>query len=83
MMIPIGLLIGIVKLFLGDAGENITRILGLIAAPGMLIYLGIEKTIYKLIQQYEKRLEYQRILRYEKLESLKDEERQILNLLSI
>ncbi|NMF64648.1 hypothetical protein [Brasilonema octagenarum] len=83
MMVPVGLLIGIVKIFFGEAGENLTRILGLIAAPGMLIYLGIEKIIYKLIQQYEKRLEYQRILRYEKLESLKDEERQILNLLSI
>ncbi|NMG19027.1 hypothetical protein [Brasilonema bromeliae] len=83
MMIPVGLLIGIVKLLFGDAGENLTRILGLIAAPGMLFYLGIEKTIYTLIQQYEKRLESQRILRYEKLESLKDEERKILNLLSI
>lgn len=83
MMIPVGLLIGIVKLLFGDAGENMTRILGLIAAPGMLFYLGIEKTIHGLIQQYEKRLEAKRILRYEKLESLKDEERQILNLLSI
>jgi hypothetical protein len=83
MMIPVGLLIGIVKLVFGEAGENMTRLLGLIAAPGMLFYVGIEKTIHGLIQQYEKRLEAKRILRYEKLESLKDEERQILNLLSI